>query len=107
MIYPSPDNSANAPVWENYVVAQAVQAMLGVIPAHALAIGVKVDENNVWLHFQLSELDAEDQDDIDDAVVELGSLMGSDVEVSSSYEVTSERKISPQEGTRWIFVARS
>jgi hypothetical protein len=40
--FPSPEDPERAPVWENYVVAQAAQAALRLIPAYAHAIGVAV-----------------------------------------------------------------
>lgn len=39
---PTPEDPGRSPVWENYVVAQATQASLGLLPRSALAVGVSV-----------------------------------------------------------------
>lgn len=106
MSLPTPEDPGQAPVWENYVVAQAVQASLGQIPEHALAVGVEADGPIVRLRFQLSEVTDEDRADMTDIVSELEGLVGNDVEVDFSHEVLDRRDISPTAGVRWIFLAR-
>jgi hypothetical protein len=53
-------------VWDNYVVAQTVQASLGLIPPHTLALGAAVDRFDVELVFQLSEAAEQDRRDIEE-----------------------------------------
>ena len=106
MRLPTPGDPAGSPVWENYIVAQAVQATLGQIPVHALAVGVQVADSQVRCVFQLSEVNADDRADMDDVVSELGALVGDYVSVQLTSEVVVERSISPSDGVRWIFLAR-
>lgn len=106
MSLPTPQNPGRAPIWENYVIAQTVEASRGQIPEHALAFGVEVDGPRLRLRFQLSEVTEDDEDDMRDIVSELEGLVGNDVEVESSYEVRDQREISPTDGVCWIFLAR-
>lgn len=103
---PSPMNPANAPAWDNYMVAQAVQASLGLIPPNTLAFGVEVDDSHVRTRFQLSQLSDQDASDIEGIVDNLSSLVGEAVHVESAHEIRKERNISPRDGVRWIFLAR-
>jgi hypothetical protein len=104
---PTPDDPRGAPVWDNYVVAQVVQASLGLIPEHALAVGVEVTGNEVCLRFQLTQAEEEDLAYIDDIVSEFEALVGDEVLVDRSYEIRSERRISPHDGICWVFLART
>lgn len=106
MRLPTPDDLAHAPVWENYIVAQAVQAMLGQVPEHALAVGVQVTGSRVTLRFQLSESGEADQADMDDIVSGLEALVGQHVEVRLVSDVRAERSITAADGVRWVFLAR-
>lgn len=106
MSLPTPEDPGQAPVWENYVIAQTVEASRGQIPEHALAFGVEVDGPRLRLRFQLSEVTEEDRVDMNDIVSELEGLVGLAVEVESSYEVRDQREISPTDGVCWIFLAR-
>lgn len=106
MSLPTPQNPGRAPIWENYVIAQTVEASRGQIPEHALAFGVEVDGPRLRLRFQLSEVTEDDEDDMRDIVSELEGLVGNDVEVESSYEVRDQREISPTDDVCWIFLAR-
>lgn len=56
------------------MVAQTVQASLGLLPRHALAVGVRVAETDVQLCFRLTELTRDDLDDIEDIASELEAL---------------------------------
>ena len=107
MRLPTPNDPAHAPVWENYIVAQAVQAMLGQIPVHALAVGVQVAGSQVSLRFQLSESSEGDQADMQDIVGELEALVGEHVQVRLVSEVRAERSITAADGVRWTFLARA
>lgn len=106
MSLPTPENPGRAPVWENYLIVQAVAASRGQIPEHALAFGVEVDGPRLRLRFQLSEVTEDDRVAMDDIVSELEGLVGNDVEVESFYEVLEHREISSTDGVCWIFLAR-
>ncbi len=103
---PTPNDSASAPVWENYIVSQVAQASLGQIPVHALAMGVQVNGPQVWLRFQLSECSDLDVVDMDDILSELAALVGDRVQVELHSEVLTQRAVNPSDGVRWIFLAR-
>jgi len=107
MSLPSPEDPRRAPVWENHVVAQAVQASLGLIPRHASAVGVQAAGTQVLLRFQLTELTEGDAADMADISSELEALVGDHVRVDKTHEIRDERAISPHDGVRWIFLARS
>ena len=107
MRLPTPNGQAHAPVWENYIVAQAVQAMLGQITVHALAVGVEVAGAHVSLRFQHSESSEGDQADMRDIAGDLAVLVGEHVEVRFVTEVRATRSITVADGVRWIFLARA
>lgn len=106
MSLPTPEDPGRAPIWENYIVAQAVGASRGQIPEHTLAFGVEVNGQQLHLRFQLSEVTEEDEADISDIVSELEALVGNGVEVEVSYDVLDHRQISPTDGICWIFLSR-
>lgn len=106
MKYPTPQDPGHAPIWENYVVAQAAQAALGRIPRSTLAFGVRQDGTDITLHFQLKSVSAQDLEDLDDIVWELESLVGQEVRVSREYEVLDVRSIIRRDGIRWIYLSR-
>ena len=106
MRYPSPTDSAHAPVWENYVVAQASQASLGMVPRSALAFGVLVEETSVTLRFLLAACTPQDVEDMDDIVSELEGLLGPDVLVTRSFDVRDPLEMSPHDRVRWVYAAR-
>ena len=107
MKYPSPTDIGRAPVWENYVIAQTVQASLGLIPEHALAVGVEVAEWTVRLQFQLTQVAEQDATDMRDIVSELEDLVGPDIRVEAAHEVREWRAISPHDGVCWIYLKRA
>ena len=106
IVFPSPEDPGRAPIWDNYVVAQAAQAALGLIPSSTLALGVEIDGYDVCLHFQLSQLDDQGIVDMRDIGEELEILLGDAAKVTTAYEVRDERSLSPSDGVRWFFAAR-
>lgn len=106
MRIPSPDGMGLAPSWDNYVVAQTVQASLGLIPRDALAVGVEVEGTHIRIHFQLSDSTDESPEDVGDIVEDLKVLMGDAARVEAVQEVLDVRRISPRDRVRWIFLAR-
>lgn len=107
MTLPAPEDPAQAPVWENYVIAQVAQASLGMIPRNALALGVEVRGYDVTLRCQLRAMTDEDEADLDEIVSDLEVLVGDEIRVSRSQEVRSEPQISPRDGICWIYVVRN
>lgn len=55
MTLPTPQNLEDAPLWENYVVAQLTQAALGLVPESTLAFGVEVNEFDLVVVCQVPE----------------------------------------------------
>jgi hypothetical protein len=106
MTLPTPEDPANAAVWENYVISQVTQASLGIIPRNAMALGVEVRGYAVTLRCQLRVIGDEDEADLDDIVSDLEALVGDKIHVSRSYEICSEPKISPHDGVCWTYVVR-
>ncbi|TVU64851.1 hypothetical protein FQP90_07310 [Paenarthrobacter nitroguajacolicus] len=83
MRMPAPNDLAQAPLWEIYIIAQTVAAMRGQIPKHALAVGVEIHGVKIKLRFQLSRVTDEDKTDMEDILSELEAYVGQDVEVDS------------------------
>ena len=96
----------SAPNWENYAVAQAVQASLGLIPKSAVAVGVLVDGARIHLTFQLTGVDAADVADMDDIQDGLMDLVGDAVTVQLHHEIVEHRDISSSDRVRWIYLSR-
>lgn len=106
MNFPTPDDPGSAPIWDNYIVAQAASAASGLIPENALAFGVEVERERVVLRYQLRKCTRADAQDMDDILSEFEALVGPDVGVNSSYEVLMTRRIAPDDGVRWVFLHR-
>ncbi|WP_157731665.1 hypothetical protein [Arthrobacter sp. YN] len=108
MSMPSPENLQRAPQWETYIVTQTVRATLGLIPEHALAVGVEIRGAKIKLLFQLTEVSAEDETDMDDILSELEANVGQNVEVECAYEIRQQRKVLPgaRGGIWWVYLAR-
>lgn len=106
MTFPTPDDLAGAPLWENYILAQATTASLGLVPRNAVALGVTVDGSKVGLRCQLSEVSEADVEDLEEIADELDILVGGHIEIDWSYEVLPRPKISPFDGVRWIYAGR-
>ncbi|GAB2478471.1 hypothetical protein GCM10027063_19920 [Promicromonospora xylanilytica] len=107
MTLPTPEDLGNAPVWENYIIAQTTQASLGLVPRGALALGVAVDGLNVTLTCQLREIGDADTEDLEEIAQELSMLLGEHVSVTIAQEVHDRPTITPHDAVAWTFVARS
>ncbi|WP_182112674.1 MULTISPECIES: hypothetical protein [unclassified Actinotalea] len=106
MTLPSPENPQNAPIWDNYVVAQVAQASLGAIPRHALAVGVEIAGKDVTLRFQLARETPDDDEDIEDIKDAFWVLVGNDVNIGVRTDVMSAPELEVRRGVRWIYRAR-
>jgi len=95
MTVPSPDNTADIPVWLNYVCSQANSASIGLIPLHALTMRVRLSDGGwtIGLEYQLSEVTDEDLDDMEEILDEfetsIGAMEGDNFTITSTYEVVS------------------
>lgn len=107
MRFPSPDDLAQAPNWDNYVAAQASAAALRLIPRTAAGVGVAVEREQITLHFRLGSLDEDTQADMRDIAETLELLLGDAIPVGVSYQVTDDFRIDPHDGIRWIFAERA
>ncbi len=105
MRYPSPDDLKQAPLWENYAMAQVVQASLGLIPASVLALGVEVIGARLRVVAQVAEPSASDLEGLDDIRTILEDLVGPEVEVEFETERVEERRVSPFDGVCWIYLS--
>jgi hypothetical protein len=88
MTMPTPGNMNRAPAWDNYLVAQAVQASLGLIPRSALGIYITIS----------------DEADMADIVDNFTMLIGFVVPCTSNYRILQERELAPKGArVRWLF----
>jgi hypothetical protein len=106
MKFPSPSDSANAPVWVNFVEAQLVQASLGRIPAHCLLESAEVFDEVVNVYFGLSVLDERDLADMTRIVADLSSILGGEVQVNLTHGIGESRGFERSVHLRHVFVAR-
>lgn len=107
MTRPTPGDPARALDWRNYVITQATQASLGLIPRNAVALGVRIAGDVITMHCQLLAVADDDKDDLDEIVGELWTFMDEDdVRVGCACEVVSEPRLSPDDGIYWIYAAR-
>lgn len=109
MKYPEPDDMRGVPHWENYIVAQMVQATIGLIPTDALAVGVRIKALDVELIVRFaSEPDQLSVTDIHDIAEDFTDLVGPEVSLIvrigvGSLPVGRSDAIS----ARWIYQAHS
>jgi hypothetical protein len=73
--------------WENYVVLQAVQALLGLVTPRVRAVSVRANPDLVTLFFAMDKCELVDQQDIDDAGFELDVLLDGKPRIDSSIHV--------------------
>lgn len=102
--WPSLEDSAQAPVWENYVVAQAAQAALRLVPVNAAWLGVRVDAWRITLTGCIPDATPQDLDDLADIAEELSALLGQNARVATS--LVDELTLHPNTGVRYFFAAR-
>ena len=107
MDFPTHDDSKQAPVWENYVIAQATQASLRLIPADAHALGVEVEGHRVALVLQSSAQSPAAEQDMTDIVSELEVLLGPKVAVSHRWDIKDDCRLDPHDGVAWFYATRA
>lgn len=101
----SPPVVAPALAWENYVVVQLVQALLGLVSADVLAVSAEISRGVVVLHFESAKVTSELRDDAEEACFELDVLLDGKVGVSSQcHEGLSQNWPSP--GRRPIYLRK-
>ena len=106
MKFPTPDDPAASPVWENYVVAQAAQAPLRSIPPYAQAVGVEVHRHQVALVVQVPLGAATGDEDIDGIADALQDLLGPVPTVNTRVEPHPVCTLSPADGVRRFVASR-
>jgi hypothetical protein len=92
--------------WHNYLVAQLVGASLGYLPRHALAVGVEPGDEEITVHFQLTEITPQDEDDMAEIVAELSILLGDVVGIRRVTDVRSRSRTDPLGPIRWTYRTR-
>lgn len=107
MDFPAPDDPKQAPVWENYVIAQAAQASLRSIPSAAHALGVEVSGDRVVLVLQTPDASPAASDEMNDIVSELEALLGPEVSVFHRIDIQDECRLSSNDGVGWFFASRA
>lgn len=107
MDFPSPDDPKHAPVWTNYVIAQATQASLRLIPADAHALGVEVAGSNVTVVLQAPVASQMADEDLTDIVSELEALLGPSVAVSRRVDIEVACNLNPHDEVAWFFASRA
>lgn len=94
-------------MWENYVIAQASAAAIGLIPSYAHALGVRVDGYGVSLVVQASDMNrAEVDEDVEDIRSDLETLLGPEANVTVEVAQTPSRRLRPDDGVAWFYGAR-
>lgn len=91
--------------WENYVVVQLVQALLGLVSENVAAIAAQISTKAVVLHFAVKELSVETDDDIDHVCFELDVLLDGKVRISSTSKIGTEWW--PPHGSRRIYRSKA
>jgi len=92
--------------WRNYLMAQLASASLGAIPRHALAVGVEPGDDALTVHFQLTEVDEQDEENMAEIVDEFAILLGDVALVRKAVDVRPVRHVNPFQGILWTYTAR-
>jgi hypothetical protein len=69
--------------WENHVVVQAVQALLGLLSEEVMAVSAEISVASVVLHFYAYRVTGELREDAEEACFELDVLLDGKVDVSA------------------------
>ena len=94
MIYPDPTDMAKAPVWRNYIICQALQASLGLLPECTVVAAVDVSGRSVRLIFQVTQKSLSDELRIKDIVDNLEDLVGPRIKVETECRIVEERDVT-------------
>jgi hypothetical protein len=105
MHYFTAEEVDRVPFWENYLVRQAIQASLGTIPRHALAVGLAIHDREVVFHFQLPYVSEEDEEDMKELLDNFETIVEQDVHTSRQIDIREERRLS--QSVAWIFLSHS
>lgn len=105
MNYPKPSDMTSRD-WHNYLVAQLVGASLGYLPRHAVALGVEPGTEEIGVHFQLTEVDEQDEEDMDEIIGEFSTLLGDVVDIRTVIDVRPQAHTDPLGPVRWIYRVR-
>lgn len=105
MTYPKPSEMLPRD-WGNYLASQLASAALATIPRHTLAMGVEPGTSEVTVHFQLTEVDEQDEEDMTEIIDELAIALGDVVTVRRAVDVRPTRHVNPFQGIWWTYSAR-
>jgi hypothetical protein len=104
--FPTPDDPRRAPIWDNYVVAQAAQAALRLIPPYVHAMGVEVQGRRIGLVVHAPPDAPRMDEDIDDIADQSRDLLGSGVDIYTRIDARPACHLRPGDGVRWFYAAR-
>jgi hypothetical protein len=93
--------------WGNYVVAQAAQAALGLVDKRIKAVGCRVTEEAIELHFAVPAPSPSVDEDIDDICFELDVLLGGKYLIVPKLHVGTSRLDWSDSSLRGIYSAKS
>jgi hypothetical protein len=106
MTYPTPSEMTPRD-WGNYLASQLASSALGTIPRHTLAMGVEPGNSEITVHFQLTEVDEQDEEDMTEIIDELAISLGDVVMVRKVVDVRSTPHVNPFQGIWWTYSVRT
>jgi hypothetical protein len=92
--------------WGNYLAAQLAACALSTIPRHTLAMGVEPGTSEITVHFQLTEVDEQDEEDMTEIIDELVISLGDVVRIRKVVDVRPTPHVNPFQGIWWTHSAR-
>jgi hypothetical protein len=69
-------------------------------------MGVEPGTNEITVHFQLTEIDEQDEEDMTEIIDGLEISMGDVVRIRKVVDVRSTPHVNPFQGIRWTYCAR-
>ncbi|MEW2116049.1 hypothetical protein AB0945_12780 [Streptomyces sp. NPDC005474] len=92
---------------ENYFVIQAMQATLGLITENVYAIAVQVDTERITLHFAVSNISSDFEEDVDDIKSELDAFLEGRFHIDVEVYVGLPDGVWPGRSWRLIYLRHS
>jgi hypothetical protein len=87
----SPRDIEGTPIeWENYVVVQVIQALLGFVTCRMTSVSVRAERDLVTLFFAFDSHEPADSEDIEDICFELDVLLDGKVRIDSRIHVGAD-----------------
>ncbi len=69
-------------------------------------MGVEPGASEITVHFLLTEVDEQDEEDMTEIIAELEALMGDVVSIRKAVDVRPTRHVNPNQGIWWTYCAR-